>query len=51
MMFGEVIAGEAFALDQLNEPQPAFVQRVQRLPVRIEMIENAELHGSGPVRR
>jgi hypothetical protein len=45
MMFGEMIAGEAFALDQLNEPQPTLVQRMQRLPVRIKMIENAELHG------
>jgi hypothetical protein len=43
MVLGQMIAGEAFAFDQLDQPEPALEHPIELMPVGIQMIENAEL--------
>ena len=44
MVLGKVIAGEALGLDQRDEVEPGFEEIAEDAAVRVEMVEDAELH-------
>ena len=49
MMLGHLKAVEAFAVGQFDELQPLLQHVAERRSVRIQMVENSELHAGLPV--
>ena len=45
-MLGQVIGVEPGAIVGLRDPQPIFVERGERRPGAVEMIEDAEFHAA-----